>query len=148
MRYLADTSRRHLVSAPDIYSMILPLLFLDLCVFVYQWVCIPLYRIARVKRRDDFAFDREQLAYLNLVEKLNCGYCAYSNGLLAYVQEIVARTEQYWCPIKHARRVLNSHAHYPAFVDFCDAQAYRQELKSLRRQLQREKPPEAGPSRN
>ncbi len=76
MRYLADTSRRHLVSAPDIYSMILPLLFLYLCVFVYQWVCIPLYRFARVKRRDDFAFDREQLAYLNLVEKLNYGYCA------------------------------------------------------------------------
>ena len=145
LRYLAGTSWRHLLSAPVIYSMILPLLLLDLCVFVYQGVCFPLYRISRVRRRDYFAFDREQLAYLNLIEKLNCGYCAYGNGLIAYVQEVVARTEQYWCPIKHARRVLNSHARYPAFVDFGDADAYRQELKSLRLQLKRkENSPLAG----
>jgi hypothetical protein len=140
LRYLAGTSWRHLLSAPIIYSMIAPLLLLDLGVSLYQALCFPLYRIPKVKRRDYFAFDREQLVYLNLIEKFNCGYCAYGNGLIAYVQEIVARTEQYWCPIKHARRVLGSHAHYPGFVDFGDAEAYRRELAELRKLLTREQP--------
>jgi hypothetical protein len=54
-------------------------------------------------------FDRYHLAYLNVLEKLNC---AYANGLIAYVREIAGRTEQYWCPIKHARRVIGAHSHY------------------------------------
>jgi hypothetical protein len=41
-------------------------------------------------------FDRTHLAYLNLVEKINCAYCSYGNGLAAYLREIAARTEQYW----------------------------------------------------
>ncbi len=137
LRYLAGTSWRHLLSAPVIYSMIVPLLLLDLGVSLYQQICFPLYRIPKVKRGDYFAFDREQLAYLNLIEKINCGYCSYGNGLLAYVQEIVARTEQYWCPIKHARRLQGSHAHYPGFVDYGDAEAYRRELAELRDLLRR-----------
>jgi len=138
LRYLADTPWQHLLSAPVIYSMIVPMLVLDLCITLYQALCFPLYRIPWVKRCDYFAFDREYLAYLNLIEKLNCAYCSYGNGLVAYVQEIIARTEQYWCPIKHARRVLGSHKRYPTFVDFGDAQAYRKELEGLRRQLRRE----------
>ena len=139
LRYLAGTSWRHLLSAPVIYSMIVPLLVLDLGVSLYQMLCFPLYRIPKVKRADYFAYDREQLAYLNLIEKINCGYCSYGNGLIAYVQEIVARTEQYWCPIKHARRLQGSHARYPGFVDYGDAEAYRKELTELRRLLKREK---------
>ncbi len=138
LHYLAGTSWRHLLAAPVIYSMIVPLLVLDLGVSLYQRVCFPLYRIPKVKRGDYFAFDREQLAYLNLIEKINCGYCSYGNGLIAYVQEIVARTEQYWCPIKHARRLQGSHARYPGFLDYGDAEAYRKELAELRRLLKRE----------
>ena len=41
------------------------------------------------------AFDRHRLTYLNFAEKLNCEYCAYANGILAYFTEIAARTEQY-----------------------------------------------------
>ncbi len=145
LRYLAGTSWRHLLSAPVIYVMIVPLLLLDLGVTLYQMLCFPLYRIPKVKRRDYFSFDREQLAYLNLLEKLNCGYCTYGNGLIAYVQEIVARTEQYWCPIKHARRVLGSHMRQAAYADFGDAEAYRKELAELRELLKREEtPPHAG----
>jgi len=139
LRYLAGTPWRHLVSAPVIYSMIVPLLLLDIGVTLYQTVCFPLYRIPRAKRRDYFRFDREQLAYLNLIEKFNCGYCTYATGLIAYTREIVARTEQYWCPIKHARRVLGSSARQAAYVDFGDAEAYRNELETLRKLLAREK---------
>lgn len=145
LRYVAGTSWRHLLSAPVIYAMIVPLLLLDLGVTVYQMLCFPLYRIPKVKRRDYFSFDREQLAYLNLLEKLNCGYCTYGNGLIAYVQEIVARTEQYWCPIKHARRLHGSHARQANYADFGDAEAYRKELAALRELLKREEtPPHAG----
>jgi hypothetical protein len=119
--------------------MIVPIVLLDAGVSLYQALCFPLYRIGRVKRGDYFAFDREQLAYLNLIEKVNCAYCAYTNGLIAYVQEIVARTEQYWCPIKHARRLPGSHPRYAGFVDFGDAEAYRRELGELRKVLERER---------
>jgi hypothetical protein len=131
-RYVVRARLRSLISAPVIYAMIVPLVALDLCVSVYQWVCFPLYRIPRVKRRDYLIFDRHNLAYLNLVEKINCAYCSYGNGLLSYIKEIVARTEQYWCPIKHAQRVLQPHSRYSRFVDFGDAEAYRRELKKLR----------------
>jgi hypothetical protein len=47
---------------------------------------------------------------------------------------VAARTEQYWCPIKHARRLKGAHARYPRFFDFGDAEAYRQGLERLRRQ--------------
>jgi len=32
--------------------------------------------------------DRHHLAYLNVIEKLNCEYCGYANGVFAYVREI------------------------------------------------------------
>jgi hypothetical protein len=132
LRYLAQARLRNLVSAPVIYAMIFPLLLLDLCVTLYQLTCFPLYRIPMVRRRDYLVFDHHKLAYLNAIEKLNCAYCSYGNGLLSYIKEIVARTEQYWCPIKHAQRVLQAHSRYSRFVDFGDAEAYRRELEKLR----------------
>ena len=118
--------------APVIYSLIVPFVVLDLFVAAYQLVCFPACGIPRVRRGDYIVFDRAQLAYLNGLEKLNCAYCSYANGLLAYVREVAARTEQYWCPIKHARRVLGVHARYGSFTDFGDADAYRHELERLR----------------
>ena len=67
-----------------------------------QAICFRSYRIPRVRRMDYIRLDRSQLAYLNWVETLNCLYCGYANGVAAYVREIAGRTEQYWCPIKHA----------------------------------------------
>lgn len=135
MRYLLDADLRNVATAPFIYAVFLPLLLLDLFVVAYQFVCFPLYGIPRVRRRDYLVFDRAHLAYLNAIEKLNCAYCSYGSGLAAYVREVVARTEQYWCPIKHARRVLQAHPHYGGFVDYGDGEAYRRELRALREQL-------------
>jgi hypothetical protein len=135
VKYVLHAKIRHLISAPFIYSMIFPLLLLDLFVTVYQVICFPLYRIPRVRRSDYMIFDRTHLAYLNLVEKINCAYCSYGNGLAAYLREIAARTERYWCPIKHARRTLQSHAYYSGFVDYGDAEAYHRELQILRDEL-------------
>jgi hypothetical protein len=58
--------------------------------------------------------DRHRLGYLNPVQKLNCVFCGYGNGVIAYAREITARTEQYWCPIKHALKVKGSHDRYRA----------------------------------
>ncbi len=114
-----------ILTAPVIYALIVPLVLLDLSVSLYQLICFPVYGIEKVRRRNYFVFDRRHLAYLNLIEKFNCAYCSYGNGLMAYAREIVARTEQYWCPIKHARRVIGTHDHYRRFIDYGDAEAFR-----------------------
>jgi hypothetical protein len=135
--YLVDAELRNVVTAPVIYAVFFPLLLADLFVTAYQHLCFPLYRIPRVKRSEHFFFDRTHLAYLNAVEKFNCAYCSYANGLASYIREIVARTEQYWCPIKHARRLLQAHPYYGGFADYGDAEGYRRELRALREELAR-----------
>lgn len=133
--YLWHAEWRHILSVPFIYLVAIPLGMLDLSISLYQLVCFPLYRIPRVRRRDFFVYDRGRLAYLNVLEKLNCQYCAYATGLLAYAREVVGRTEQYWCPIKHAAGAPPGHVHVCRFVAFGDADAYRQQLEPLRQEL-------------
>ena len=132
-RFLRDASLRNALTAPLIYSVLVPLVLLDVWFTVYQGVCFRIYGIPRVRRSDYFVLDRHYLAYLNGIEKFNCVYCGYANGLLAYAREIAGRTEQYWCPIKHARRVRTPHDRYRLFVDYGDADGYRTELPRLRR---------------
>ena len=91
----------------------------------------------QIKHKAYYLFDRSHLAYLNALEKINCAYCSYGNGLAAYFTEIASRTEQYWCPIKHARRLMHAHSRYPHFVDYGDAEHYKSELAKLREQLGR-----------
>lgn len=133
--FLAAARPMVILTAPVIYALIVPLVLLDLFVTVYQAVCFPVYGIAKVRRRDHIAMDRHHLAYLNALQKLNCAYCSYANGLISYVREIAGRTEQYWCPIKHARRIAGTHANYPDFTDYGDAEAFRRESASLRAKL-------------
>lgn len=135
LAYLWDSSPLAILTAPVIYAGIVPLVLLDLFLMLYQNTCFPVYGIRQVRRRDCFVFDRSHLAYLNIIEKMNCVYCSYGNGVAAYFREIIGRTEQYWCPIKHARRMLQAHAYYDKFTDFGDAKAYQRELTVLRRDL-------------
>ena len=130
--FVRDASLGNLLTAPVIYSIVFPLLLLDLWFTVYQYICFSVYSIPKVPRSRYFVIDRHHLAYLNGIEKLNCVYCGYANGLLAYVREIAGRTEQYWCPIKHATRVRAPHRRYHLFVDFGDADGYHKELSRLR----------------
>lgn len=134
LRYLAGVRPAVLLSAPLIYAGWIPFLLLDLFVSLYQAVCFPIYRIPKARRADYVVFDREGLSYLNFIEKFNCFYCSYCNGIAAYAREVAARTEQYWCPIKHARRFKGIHERYPQFFDFGDAEAFRQGLERLRRE--------------
>jgi len=124
-----------ILTAPVIYALIVPLVLLDLFVAIYQAICFPVYGIDRVRRGDHIVIDRHQLAYLNGLQKLNCVYCGYANGLLALAREVAARTEQYWCPIKHARRVAEPHALYGNFPQFGDGEGYHARQKALRDEL-------------
>ena len=145
LRYIGQADLRNAISAPIIYSLIVPMLVLDAALTVYQYLCFPLYRIERVRRKDCWTFDRAHLAYLNALEKFNCAYCSYGNGLAAYFTEIASRTEQYWCPIKHARRVRHAHSRYNRFVDYGDAEGFKAELQRLRDQLQSISSKQEGP---
>jgi len=79
---------------------------------------------------------RHYLPYLNLIEKINCVYCGYGNGLIEYAREVIGRTEKYWCPIKHARRTPDPHRHVEKFFDYGDARAWKDDLSKLRKDWQ------------
>ncbi len=132
-RYLRHARLRHVISAPVIYSVFFPFLALDIFVTIYQHICFRLYGIPLVRRSDHVVIDRHHLAYLNAIEKFNCIYCGYGNGVAEYVREISARTEQYWCPIKHARRTRDPHHRMDRFMDYGDADAWQEKLQALRR---------------
>jgi hypothetical protein len=133
---LARTRPLVALTAPLVYAGWIPFLLLDLFVTLYQIICFPIYRIPKVRRADYLVFDRAGLPYLNIIEKFNCFYCSYGNGVAAYAREVAARTEQYWCPIKHARRIHAAHGRYPQFFEYGDAEAFRLGMERLRQQYQ------------
>ncbi|MBP2682816.1 MAG: hypothetical protein H6Q79_855 [Deltaproteobacteria bacterium] len=134
LRYLREARLPFVLTAPVIYAGIVPLLFLDLFISLYQAICFPVYGIPKARRGDYLVFDREDLPYLNALEKINCAYCSYANGLAAWFREVAARTEQYWCPIKHARRIRDAHSRYPRFFEYGDAESYRKGLERLQKE--------------
>ena len=133
--FLSRTRLLVVLTAPFIYALILPFALLDLFVTVYQAVCFPVYGIPKVRRRDYIVIDRQHLAYLNGLQKLNCVYCGYGNGLISFVREVSGRTEAYWCPIKHASRVPDPHSRYPGFVDYGNEEAFQQRVEEQREAL-------------
>jgi hypothetical protein len=137
-RWLVTNRPQNLITGPIIYSMIIPLVITDLFITFYQLTCFPIYGIKKVRRADYIIFDRQHLSYLNFIEKFHCTYCAYGSGMIAYISEIVARTEQYFCPIKHARKILGTHARYARFLDFGAAEDYEAKLEEYRIALEKE----------
>lgn len=138
-RWLVTYRPQNLITGPIIYSMIIPLVITDIFITFYQLTCFPIYGIKKVRRADYIIFDRQQLNYLNFIEKFHCTYCAYGAGMIAYISEIVARTEQYFCPIKHARKILGTHARYARFLDFGEAENYEAKLEEYRIALNKER---------
>jgi hypothetical protein len=140
LRWVLTNRPQNFLTGPIIYSLGIPLVFLDVCVSLYQALCFPVYGIARARRADYMAYDRQHLDFLNFFEKFHCRYCAYANGLIAYASEIAARTEQYFCPIKHAHKVLGTHARYARFIEYGDADDYHARLEDYRAALRADPP--------
>jgi hypothetical protein len=131
LRYLSEAPLRHIAVVPFIYTMVIPFALLDVSLWFYQWICFPAWGISRVPRGQYVVIDRHRLEYLNAIEKLNCIYCGSANGIVAYAREVAGRTEQYWCPIRHATQIRGVHARYKDFVDYGDAEGYRARLEEL-----------------
>ena len=129
---------QNFLTAPIIYGMIVPIALFDLCITIYQATCFPIYGITKIKRGDYIVFDHQHLAYLNIIEKVDCMYCSYAVGLLSFASEITARTEQYFCPIKHAKKVLAAHSRYEQFLAYGEADNFHGKLEEFRTELAKE----------
>lgn len=134
--YAYESGVFKVLTIPIIWFALIPAMFLDVFVMLYQVICFPVYGIPLVRRSDYIVLDRHRLKYLNWVEKCNCIYCGYFNGLMAYLREIAGRTEQYWCPIRHSRLPKSTHSRYDRFVDYGDAEGYRRELGEIRKDFE------------
>jgi len=132
IRYLSSFPVLAIFTIPFIWSMLIPIFIVDILITIYQVICFPIYKIPKVKRSDYVVMDRYNLFYLDKVEKINCWYCEYFNGVIAYVTEIAGRTEQFWCPIKHSKHLKAKHSRYNKFFDFGDYIKYRDELEKKR----------------
>ena len=115
---------REIFSIPFIWMMLIPAIFLDICLFIYQNTAIRLYKIPLAKRSDYIVFDRSQLVYLNWIQKIDCIYCSYVNWLFQYWVEVAWRTEKYWCPIKHATKKHWTHNWEKYFAEYWDSDEF------------------------
>ena len=136
--WFITVSPKHLLSGPFIYGLIIPLVIFDISISFYQSICFRLYGIALVKRSEYIIFDHRHLAYLNIFEKINCLYCSYATGVINFAREIASRTEQYWCPIKHAHKIIDAHHRYTDFIDYGNAEDYQKNMIEIRNKLQHE----------
>lgn len=129
LRFIQESGFGGVLVSPLIYAQIVPLVLLDIAVSLFHAIAFPVYGIKKVPRSDFIVVDRHHLSYLNGIERLNCAFCGYANGLLAWTREIAGRTEEYWCPIKHARRTAGQHRRYYDFADYGDAESYRERTR-------------------
>ena len=135
LEYIKGAKPLDVLTAPVIYSMIIPAVIMDIFVTIYQALCFPAYGIGKVKREEYIIIDRHKLSYLNILQKLNCVYCGYFNGLMGYVREVSSRTEQYWCPIRHSRLPKGVHDRYLNFIEYGDGKEIQKEIQRLRKKL-------------
>ncbi len=125
-KYIFTAKVRHLLSAPFIYGMIFPALFLYIFLIIYQQTCFRLYGIPFVKRKNYIIYDRRYLDYLNIIQKANCLYCSRVNWLFSYAVEVAGRTEKYWCPIKASKNMKWWHSRQRYFADYGDPEWFKE----------------------
>jgi hypothetical protein len=129
-------TNRWTLGAPLLFACVLPAALFDAAVAFYQKVCFPVYGIPQVRRGDYIVSDREAFSGLPLLERLSAAAIGYVRGVLAFTGEAAGRTEQFWCPIKHARALAGVHSRYDRFFDFGDETAWREGLRHLRKEFQ------------
>lgn len=114
--------------APVIYAMIIPIVFLDLCASLYQAICFRAYGIKPVERKKYVLRVRRGVG-LPFIDRFNCTYCSYANGVAAYIRAILIETEKYWCPIKYqANRGFIAPHPQPGYANDGDEKALKRAL--------------------
>lgn len=120
-------------------GMAVPMLFMDLCLEIYNRIGFPLLRIHTVRRGDYIRIDRHRLPYLPAILKLAYVYCGYANGLAQYAARVAGDTEAYFCPIKHqAAAGFRPPPHHKAFASYGDAEGFRRCWEGLQEQTEPE----------
>ncbi len=95
-----------MIAAFSVYSCFLPLLLLDVFIWQFQTLYFRIKEIPLIERRRYVIIDRYQLAKLTIFQKINCMYCEYANGVVAYAKAVVNQMELYSCAIKHSHHPL------------------------------------------
>jgi len=125
---------RHLLSVPFIWMMIIPIIILDIFLEIYHTICFPLYGIPYVKRKNFIRIDRHRLRYLNAIDKVDCAYCGYANGVFGYASTIAGKTEKYWCGIKHDKyKGFVEPAHHKEFTEYGNEEQFREKYNCKRK---------------
>ena len=133
MKYITIKHRffRHILTAPFLFFAVVPIALLDLYIEIYHRFSFPFYHIPYVKRRKYIKIDRHKLSYLNVVQKTNCVYCGYVNGVIHYWSAIIGETENYWCSIKHQENDgFISPKHHKEFLDYSNEEGFDEQFRS------------------
>lgn len=122
----SGTLLRHTLNKPFLWSLILPLLIIDIFAIFYNQTGFRICGIPRVKRSNYVRIDRHKLRYLTPYQKLQCVYCGYANGVLMFCSELGVRLERYWCGIQHERvEGFIAPPHHAEFLEFGDERAFQ-----------------------
>ncbi len=135
MKYMTQPGRffRHLPTYPFIFLAIIPIIILDIWIELYHRISFPFYRMPYARRKNYIKIDRHKLKYLNPMQKLNCVYCGYANGVVKFWTKIFADTEYYWCGIQHNHdRPFEEPEHHAGFVAYNDIDAFNREYEDKR----------------
>ncbi|MGD9969372.1 MAG: hypothetical protein AB7S65_02875 [Sulfuricurvum sp.] len=136
--YIKRARFRFMITLPTILMMVIPAFILDIMATLYQYINFKAYEIPLVNRKKYIIIDRHALQYLNFMEKFYCIYYGYFNGVMQYVSEIAVRTEEFWCPIKHAQKVGFEHKRYSNYLEYGDSTDYHAKWKQIRLKMRRE----------
>ena len=117
---------QHIISL-ILLIILAPFIFLlDIFTEIYHRIGFRLCNIPLVNRKEFIKIDRHKLPYLNFFDKLACAYCGYANGVAKYMVEIGARTEKYWCGIKHKKtQGFREQAHQKDFLEYGNKKEYK-----------------------
>ena len=116
---------RHWLAAPFIYFQFFAIVLTHISMEIYHQIAFRLYGLPLVKMSEHIKIDRHKLKYLNLFDRFNCAYCGYANGFLSYASEIAARTEKYWCGIKHKKyKNYKEPTYHNDFLEYGDKEAF------------------------
>lgn len=126
---------------PFIYALIIPIVLLDALATLYQVVCFPIYRMPGVDRGSFMQIKRTGLESLNIVDRINCYYCSYANGVLRYVQKIAAETERMWCPIRQLhKKNYTAPQHHADFAENGSTEALKNYFTRYELELEQRNP--------
>jgi hypothetical protein len=103
-----------------ITSMVVPLVLIDAACSLYHSIYFRIHGIPLIPRKDYIVIDRHRLTKLNWVQRWNCVYCDYANGLVAWMKAVINTTEVYSCAIKHASKARGQEhqSEYYEYVEF------------------------------